>query len=181
MEQFQHAFAVAQDRLVVLNDIVGRQPAVLYREAHGAARHRHTQTQRARFLDLDVDRVLEARRKQIVMVGSGRAAGKQKFDQRHAHREAQLVGPYPSPDRIERDEPGDQIRLQAGRMRANQRLIEMMVGVDEAGKHDVARGVEGLVDRKRRHSPSTDEFDDARPLDHQAAFRARPEQGERDP
>ena len=70
---------------------------------------------RARFLDLDVDRVLEARRKQIVMVGGGRAAGKQKFDQRHAHREAQLVGLYPSPNRIERDEPGDQIRLQAGR------------------------------------------------------------------
>src|SRR5271156_5339890 len=63
-------------------------------------------------------------------------------------------------------------------MRADQGLIEMMVGVDESGKHDLTRGVEGLVDRKRRHSPSTDEFDDARPLHHQAAFRARPEQGE---
>ena len=51
-------------------------------------------------------------------------------------------------------------------MRASKRLIEMMMRIDEAGKNHVARGVEGLVDRKRRHSPSTDEFDDARPLHH---------------
>src|SRR5277367_4055583 len=37
---------------------------------------------------------------------------------------------------------------------------------------------QNILDRKHRHSPSTDEFDDARPLYHQAAFRARPEQGE---
>ena len=59
MEQFQHAFAVGEDRLLILHDLVGRQAAVLLRQVHRTARHRHAQAELARLLDFDVDRILQ--------------------------------------------------------------------------------------------------------------------------
>ena len=64
-------------------------------------------------------------------------------------------------------------------MRAGQRLVEMMMRVDEARQHDMTRGVERRVDRRRRRAAHCDEFDDARPLDDEAARGARRENGER--
>jgi len=54
--------------------------------------------------------------------------------------------PWPPKDRIERDEPGEQRFVDGRRMRAGQRLVEMVVRVDEAGQDDMARGVEHGVD-----------------------------------
>jgi hypothetical protein len=42
MEKPQHALAVGKDGVLVLNDAVGRQAAVLLAQVHRAARHRHT-------------------------------------------------------------------------------------------------------------------------------------------
>ena len=53
-------------------------------------------------------------------------------------------------------------------MGAGQRLKEMMMRVDEAGQHDMARGVERRVDRRSRRSAPRDQLDDARPLDDDA-------------
>ena len=60
-----------------------------------------------------------------------------------------LVRLQPRPNRIERDEPWNEIGFQPVRVRASQRLVEMMMRVDEAGKNDVAR----LRRKSRRREP----------------------------
>ena len=56
-------------------------------------------------------------------------------------------------------------------MGAGQRLVEMMVGVDETRQHDMARGVERRVDALGRFA-APDPLGDPRPLDDEAALRA---------
>ena len=126
-----------------------------------------------RLLDLDVDRVLETRRKEIVVVGRRRAAGQEKFDHRHAGGDAQRLGRHAVPDALHRHEPGNEVAPEAGRMGAGQRLVEVMVRVDETRQHDMARGVEsrapwlgrafGRAERIRRSATRRRRFRAPRP------------------
>ena len=170
MEQLQHPFAVGENRLFVLHDAVGRQAAVLLRQVHRPPRDGHAHAERERLLDLDVDRVLKALRIEIVMIGGGRAAREHELGQREARREPELARLEPGPDRIERGEPGEQRLVDRRRMGAGQRLIEMVVGVDEPRQYDMARGVEGRVDPLRRFAPP-DKLGDPRPLDDERRAR----------
>ena len=115
VEQLQHPLAVGEDRLFVLHHAVGRQAAVLLRQVHRAARDGHAHAKRARLLDFDVDRVLKAIRIEIMMIGGGGAARKHELGQREPRREPQMVRLQPRPDRIERDEPGEQRLVDGGR------------------------------------------------------------------
>ena len=170
VKELQHAFAVGEDRVGFLHHRVGRQAAVLLGAVHRAAADRHADAERARLFDLDVDRVFEAGGIEIVMVGGGGAAREQQFDQREPRREAELARRQPRPDRIERGEPVKQLAIDRRRMGARQRLVEMMVGVDQPGQDDVARGVEDRIDRRCRLPAARDRFGDAAALDHHAAL-----------
>ena len=150
VEELQHPLAVGENRVFVLHHAVGRQPAVLGRQVHRAARHRHPHAEAERLLDLDVDRLFEAGRIEIVMVGRGRAARHQELGQRQPRREAQMIGLQPRPDRIEGGEPGKELLVDRLRVGAGQRLVEMVVGVDQPRQHDMTRGVENGVDALRR-------------------------------
>ena len=87
------------------------------------------------------------------MIGGGGAAGEHKLGQRESRREPELMRLEPRPDRIERGEPGEQRLVDRGGMGAGQRLVEMMVGIDESRQHDMARSVEDRVDPLRRLAP----------------------------
>ena len=82
-----------------------------------------------------------------------------------------MVWLQPRPDRIERAEPGEQRLVDGLRMRPGQRLVEMVMRVDEPRQHDMARGVEDRVDALRRR-PAPDPLCDPRALDDEAALRA---------
>ena len=64
-------------------------------------------------------------------------------------------------------------------MGAGQRLVEMMMGVDEPRQHDMARRVEGRVGANCRRSAAGDAFDDFRAVDDDTALGALREDGER--
>ena len=64
-------------------------------------------------------------------------------------------------------------------MGARQRLVHMMMGVDEAGQHDMAAGVEDCVNSRSRLATTLDDFDDAAVLDNQAAAGSVGEAGKR--
>ena len=171
MIKFQHPLAVGENRLFVLDHAVGRQAAVLDREVHRPARHRHADAEAPRLLNLDVDRVLKPLGIEIVMVGRGRAARHQELGQRQPRGNPQMIGLQPRPEGIERREPGKERLVDCLRMGAGQRLEEVVVGVDEAGQHDMGGGVEYGVDTLRRLAPP-DQTRDPRPLDDDAALRA---------
>ncbi len=120
--------------------------------------------------------LFEARRKEVVVVGRRRAAGQEKFDQRHADGDAERLGRHAVPDALHRHEPGNELLPEAGRMGAGQRLVEVMVRVDQTRQDDVARGVEGRSPRLDRRFAVRNAFDDLRPLDDDPAL-ARPARG----
>ena len=124
--------AVGQDDLFGLHHLARRQPAVLARQAHRAAGQHDAQAERPRLLDLEVDRVLETGREHVVVVARRGGPRQQQLGQRRAHREPQMLGRQLRPDRIERLEPGEQRLVDRGRAGAGQRLVEVVVGVDQA-------------------------------------------------
>ena len=150
MIEIQHPFAVGEDRVLVLHDAVRRQATVLLRTVHRTARDRHADAERERLFDLDVDRAIEANREKVMMVRRRGAAGQKKFGERQADRHTETVGREPRPDWIKRREPAEKLLVERLRMGARQRLIEMMVGVDEARDDDVAARIEGLIAGRSR-------------------------------
>ena len=113
------------------------------------------------------------------MVGRGRAAGEQEFDQRHPDRDAKRLGRHAAPDVLHGDEPGDEFLAEPIGMGARQRLVEMMMRVNEPGQHDMARGVERRIPGGGGRLATPDAFDDFRFLDDHAALRSRREYGDR--
>ena len=103
------------------------------------------------------------------MVGRGRATRHHQLDERDARRGREFVRPEPRPQRVERLQPGEQGLVDRGRMGPRQRLVEVVMGVDEAGQNDVAAGVE---DRRGRKGLAAfrDEFDDPAVVDDDPAL-----------
>ena len=132
--------AVGEDRVLVLHHAVRRQAAVALGEIHRPAREQDAQAETLGGGDLDVDAVFEAGGKDVVMVGGGGAAGEHQFGHGDGGGEIERLGRQPRPHRIERLQPGEQLAVERGRQRAGERLVEMVMGVDEAGQHDVVAG-----------------------------------------
>ena len=114
------------------------------------------------------------------MVGGGRAARQHQFDQRHARGDPEMLRREARPHALERDQPGHQFLAEAGGVSARQRLVEVVMSVDEAGQDDVARRVEHGVDRRGgAGGAAADQFDDLRSLDDEAPLGPFSENGER--
>src|SRR5450756_483432 len=103
------------------------------------------------------------------MIGCGGAARNKQFGQRHPHGEAKtLAVEMIAPQRIKLLQPGKQRLLDRLGVGTRQWLVEMVMGVDEAGQDDVPPRIEDFVIGQRRSAPA-DEFDDLSGLDHEAA------------
>ena len=113
------------------------------------------------------------------MIGRGRAAGEHELDERHPDGDAQGLGRHAVPAPLHRHQPGNELLAEAGGMGARQRLVEVMMRVDEPRRHDMARGVERRIGGGRRQPAARDAFDDFRPLDHDAALGVGCKDGER--
>ena len=109
--------AVGEDRVLALDDGARRQAALVLAQAHAAAGGDQAHAERLGLLDLDVDRVVEPVVEDVVVVARGRGAGEEQLGQGHPDREAQALLRQPRPDRIERDQPGEQRLVQRGRAR----------------------------------------------------------------
>jgi len=178
VEEGEDALAVAQDRILVLDHGIGRQSTVLLRQVHGAARHGHAQPDLPRRLDLDVDRLLQPGRVQVMMIGRRGAARHQQFDEGDPHRRTEVVGREPRPDRVERLQPREQRLVDRRGMGAGQRLVEMVMRVDETRQHDMAPGIEDPV-RPFGFMPGRDQAFDLPPPHHDAALGAVGQDGQR--
>ena len=175
-----NAFTVGEDRVLVLHDAVRRQPAVALRQVHRAARQQHPQPEPLRRRDFDVDGVFDALRKHVMMIGGRGAAGQHQLRHRQSHAEIERLRRQPRPDRIERLQPWKQFAVQRGRHRARQRLVEMMMGVDQARQHHVLGGVEHPRVRRGRACRPAATSSTMRPSLHDdAALGAVGEDGER--
>ena len=161
-----HALAVGEDRILILDDGVRWKAAVLHRQVHRPARDGHPHAEPARFLHLDVHRIVEMGGKQIVMVGCGGDAGHQQFGQRQPRRQPHRVGREPRPDGIERLEPVEELLVDGLGMRAGQRLVEMMMRIDQSRQHHMLRRIKHLINRFGRFLAAAEQFGDAAVAEH---------------
>ena len=101
-----------------------------------------------------LDRVLEphAVRVEVEVVRAHRAARERELGEADLGRDDHVLGLHPRPDRVERLQPAEEQRVLPGRHRLRQRLVEVMVGVDEPRRHHAAAGVEHLGALRRRRS-----------------------------
>ena len=80
---------------------------------------------------------------QIVVVRRRRAAGQRQLAQRHRGGGLDVLGRHPGPHRVERPEPAEQAAVE--RPAPGHPLVEVVVGVDQAGGDDVAVAADHLV------------------------------------
>lgn len=137
------SLGVAQDRGLVLDAAVGRQPALARAARHGASRRVEAQAHGACRADLRVRRAVV--RQDVEVVGTRRAARHHQLG--HGDLGACLDRPVveAAPDRIEGREPYEGFVVL--RHHPRQVLVHVVMCVDEVGHDEVARPVEHAVGR----------------------------------
>ena len=143
--------AGGEDRVAVLDDLVGRQAAVAAAEVHRAAAGVEAQADLARRLDLDREQVAAVAREEVVVVGGGRAARAGERDEPGARGGLldRLVDVRP--DRVELLQPLEQRVVL--REPARGPLVEVVVAVDEAGRGEQAAAVDADLLARRPPAP----------------------------
>ena len=93
---------VGEDLVVVLHDRVGRQPAVLLRQAHRAAGGVEAHAELAGRRDLGGDQVAAAARVHVEVVGRRRAPAERQLGQADPRRQVRRLLVEPAPQRVQR-------------------------------------------------------------------------------
>ena len=136
-------FGVRENGVDVLDELVGREPAVRGAEVHRAARGDDADADLARRLHLRLDQPRAAAREDVVVVEDGRAARERELGEAGARGSVLGLGVDPGPRRIELAQPAEEVSLlRAG---TGECLVQVVVGVDEARRDDGAAEVDALV------------------------------------
>ena len=140
------ALGIRQDLVDRLHQRVRGQAALRRPEVHRAARRDEAQPQLARRLQLRLEDAAAAAREDVVVVEDGRAARERELRQAGARGGVLGFGVEPRPHRVQLDQPFEQRRvLRAG---ARERLVEVVVRVDEARCDERAAEVEPILARR---------------------------------
>src|SRR5690606_33793449 len=94
----------------------------------------------------------------VEMVAAGGAAGECQLGQAGDCADVDRLSGEVGPDGIERLEPGKQVGVLGDD--AGEALVEVVVGIDQAGQDDVVAQVEHNVGRGRQRLGGADGFDD---------------------
>ncbi len=84
-------------------------------------------------------------REEIKMVGGGGAAREGQLGQGGLGGGEDILRVQARPDRVERGQPVEEVGILGGRDGARQGLVEMVMGVDQAGQDQVAGQVEDFI------------------------------------
>ena len=151
--------AVLQDGVLVLHHRVGGQAALALAEAHrppgGVEAHAHLVGRG----DLVADP--GAVGPQVLVVEGGGAPAVGQFQEADPGGDADIFRGHAGPDGVEALQPGEQAHVLGPGDRPGEGLVEVMVGVDQAGQHEHAGGVHHLVGLCGKVGGGADLFDEA--------------------
>jgi hypothetical protein len=153
-----------EDRVEVLHDVVGRQPALALAEVHRTPGGQEAQADPPRRLDLGTEDVAPVPREDVVVVHRGRAAGPREPPEPGRGSGTHDVLVDAAPDGVELGQPAEEGGVD--RQSAGGPLVEVVVGVDEAGRGQAAGGVDHVGGAPVVHEAAGTHGDDAGPLDH---------------
>ncbi len=142
--QLHQALAVGEHLVVVLHDRVGRQPAVLLRQGHGPARAVEPQADLARGGDLRGPQVAAAARRDVQVVRRRGAPAERELGEAHPRGQVRGLLVDPGPQRVQRGEPGEQRPVDRRPVGPGEVLVDVMVSVDQPGRHQAPGGVKHL-------------------------------------
>ena len=151
--------AVAQDVCLLFHQLVGRQATLALADAHAAATRVKPHADVAQRADLVVQRAVVGEK--VEVVARRGATREHQLGRRHLRADIDVLGGEPRPDRVERLQPLEQVAVLRGRHDARERLVEMMVSVDQPRQHGVpAAQVQHLVRRGGQRRRRADLLDD---------------------
>jgi hypothetical protein len=104
-----------------------------------------------------------------MVIGGRRTARADEHGKRAARRGADHLLVDPRPDRVEGDQPVEEVRLL--RQPAGEPLVQVVVGVDQTGGDKAAARVDPLVDRGQRGRRPRAHLSDAPVRHHDMAGR----------
>ena len=146
-----HTDHVVEDVRFALHQAVGRQAAVAFADAHGAAGGVKAQPHLGGGMDGVVQPPTVG--KEVEVIRGQTAARECQLCQPQLGGDLQMRRSHARPDRVERLEPTEQQRILPARHRARQVLVEVVVSVDEPRRdHRIA----GLNDRFITLKPGAD-------------------------
>ena len=157
---------VGEDLVDRLDEGVRRQTAVRDPEVHRPAGGDDPQAELPRRLHLGLPEPGPAAREHVVVVEDGRAARQRELREPGPGGRVLGLGVDLRPHGVQLAQPLEQRCLL--RPGARQRLVQVVMGVDEPGRDDRSAEVDHLV-RGRRRAPA-DSFDEAVPDEHPAAL-----------
>ena len=137
--------AVAHDFVHALHHGIRRQAAVLLGQIHAAAGEVHPHTQQLRRLGLCADEVPGVLREHIVVVKDGGAAVLQQLSHPYGGGKTDGILIQPLPDLVERYQPVKQLHILHLGQIPGKDLIEMVMGVDQAGVTEHSGGINHLA------------------------------------
>ena len=138
-------FGIGHDLVDGLHHRIGGKAPILLREIHGAARGHEAHPDLSRGPELSGDEIACSAGKDIMMVETGGASGFQELAQAREGGVGDHLLVEPLPDLVQGDQPGKQLHLLHLRQVAGEDLVEVVMGVDEAGVDHHGGGVDDLV------------------------------------
>ena len=134
-----HLPGVVEDRRFVLDTAIRRQSTLGLTQGHRAARGVESHADLPRRRDLVVEPAVV--REDVRVIEDRRAAGGGELGQADERAPARGLGSPAGPYLVVGPQPGEQVDVLAGRERGSA-SGEVVVGVHEAGQHDLARHVQ---------------------------------------
>jgi hypothetical protein len=144
--------ALGENPVGILYDLVGGKAAGRASQVHRTAGRTESQSDTPCRLDLGGEHVAAGRREHRVVVHRGRATGEGKRGEAGARGDVFELGVEVRPQGVERGQPLKQRAV--GGVAAREPLVEVMVGVDEAGRRQAAACVEAPCAVARRRGPA---------------------------
>ena len=136
---------IGEDFGIGLDHRVGRKTSVTFAKRHRSSRGVETQTDFLCCFDFVVKTRIVW--EQIQVIECGRASGQRKLSERQLGGNLDVFGCHPGPDRVQGAQPVEQSGVLRSRDRSGQRLVEVVVSVDETRQDKVSGKINNLVCR----------------------------------
>ena len=140
--------ACGEDLVVVGDHIVGRQSAVLLAQRHRATSRMEAHAELGRGGDLGRQQIAGVARMQVQVIARCRAAAEGQLGETDERAGVHGLGVDRPPQRIQRLQPAEQRLVGHRRIGAGEVLEDVVMGVDEARRHQAIAGVDRLGCRR---------------------------------
>ena len=143
---FDQSLRIAQNLVGGLHDRIRRQAAILPAQIHAAPARVKPHAKLGGGLNLNVNQFpADALRKNVMMIRRRRAAGQHQFRHADERAEPNRLFIQPRPNRVQAGQPCEQPGIHDRRIGSGQRLIQMMMRVDQSRQNDLAVGAHDCI------------------------------------